>query len=224
MAILDRIRRVARANITHLLNQVETPEDEITAKIRELEQASREAKDALAGFAVTYKRLERNVDELTQARADWQARAEHALQGGDEATARRALSERIKTEERLKALEPVLQSRRETYDELREDLLQIHDQLNQARARVMDLRARQRAAEAERLMARRLPSLGSEDDEGFQRLEDEVVAAESQVEIDRELRGATVPLTDAMARQAQQRRLDQELAALKNKLTGDPAP
>ncbi len=60
----------------HLLNQAETPEDEIAAKIAELESASREAKDALASFAVIYKRLEKNVATLSEARADWQQRAE----------------------------------------------------------------------------------------------------------------------------------------------------
>jgi len=224
MAILDRIRRVARANITQLLNRVETPESEITEKIRELEDASREAKDALAGFAVTYKRLEKNIADLQNTRAEWQARAEEALKGDDETTARRALGERVKVEERLKALEPVLQSRRETYDELREDLLRIHDQLNHARARVMDLRARKRAAEAEKAMGRQVSALeGGVETEGFERMEDEVMAAEAQVEIDRELRGALTPLSESMERDAQNRKIDNELDALKRKLSGgDP--
>ncbi len=221
MAILDRIRRVARANINHLLNKVETPEIELTEKIRELEEASREAKDALAGFAVTFKRLEKNVADLHQTRADWQARAEEALRAGDENMARRALGERIKVEERVQALEPVLQSRRETYDELREDLLHIHDQLNQARARVMDLRARKRAAEAEKAMGRQMSSLDRPDDGALERLEDEVVAAEAQVEIDRELRGALSPLNEQMQKNAQNRKVDEELAALKRTIQGD---
>ena len=218
MAILDRIRRVARANINHLLNRVETPESELTEKIRELEEASREAKDALAGFAVTFKRLEKNVADLQQTRADWQARAEEALRAGDEAVARRSLGERLKVEERVRALEPVLQSRRETYDELREDLLNIHDQLNRARARVMDLRARKRAAEAERAMGRQMSSLERTDEGALERLEDEVVAAEAQVEIDRELRGALSPLSEQVEQRAQDRKVDEELEALKRSL------
>ena len=224
MAILDRIHRIARANIAQLLNQVETPEDEVAARIRELEDAAREAKDALAGFAVTYKRLERNVDELRQTRTEWQARAEAELKAGNEDMARRALGERMKTEERLAALEPVLQSRRETYDELREDLVRIHDQLSQARARLMDLRARKRAADAEKAMGRRMSDARSGDAGDFERLEDEVMAAEAQVEIDRELRGSLSPLSEKLDRGAQDRKLDSELEALKRDLAqGGPA-
>ncbi len=221
MAILDRIHRIARANIAQLLNRVETPEDEIAARIRELEDAAREAKDALAGFAVTYKRLEKNIDELQGARADWQARAEAAVKAGDESLARRALGERLKVEERLAALEPVLQSRRETYDELREDLVRIHDQLSQARARLMDLRARKRAAEAEKAMGRRMTGVDHGEGTDFERLEDEVMAAEAQVEIDRELRGTLTPLADRMDRNARSQAVDNELDALKRTLSGE---
>ncbi len=221
MPILDRIRRLARANILHLLNQAETPEDEVAAKIAELESASQDAKDALASFAVTYKRLEKNVAALTETRAEWQARAETALRQGDEHTARLALGERLKTEERLAALEPVLQSRRLTYDELKENLLSIHDQLSLVRSRLMDLRARRQAAEAEKTIGRRLEAAGRHGaDGGFERLEDAVAEAEAQTEIERELRGATTPLDEKLQREAQRRNIDRAMEALRRRVAG----
>ncbi|MCC5849493.1 MAG: PspA/IM30 family protein [Verrucomicrobia bacterium] len=221
MAILDRIRRIAKGNITQWLNQVETPEAEVLAKITELEGASTEAKNALAGFAVTYKRLEKNLVSLRESRDDLSARAESALKAGDEVSARRALAEKIKTDERIQNLEPVLTSRKETYDELKENLVEIQDQLNQARAYMMDLRARKRAAEAEKSMGRQLDNLRSPGEFVFDRLEDEVLETESQVEIEREMRGEFRPHDPTAERR--DIKVDAEMAALKAKISGGGA-
>ena len=218
MAILERIHRIARANLAQLLDRVESPEDEITSHIRALEDAAREAKDALAGFAVTVKRQEQGNETLRKARDEWQARAEVAIQAGDETLARRALGERIKVEERLAALEPVLESRRKTYDELRDDLVRIHDQLSQARAQLMDLRARKLAAEAEKSMSQRVTALEQSPPVALERLEDEVMAAEASAEIDREMRGVLTPLSEKLDQDLQTRKVDGELEALKARL------
>jgi phage shock protein A len=221
MAILERIHRIARANMAQLLDRVESPEDEITSHIRALEDAAREAKDALAGFAVTVKRQEQANAALRKTRDEWQARAEVALQVGDEPQARRALGERLRAEARLASLEPVLESRQKTYDELRDDLVRIHDQLSQARAQLMDLRARKLAAEAAKNMSQQVATLDRVSPVGLDRLEDEVMAAEAAAEIDREMRGVLTPLSDKLAQDAQSRKIDGELAALKARLGKD---
>lgn len=217
MAILERIRRIARGNITQWLNQVETPESEVEEKIHELEGASVEAKNALASFAVTYKRLEKQLQDYAATQKDLQSRAETAMGAGDETSARRFLTERMKIEERFRQLEPVLVSRRATYNELKEHLVDIHDQLSQARARLLDLRARKRAADAEQAMGRQMDRLDGGGEELFERLEDEVIGSESRVEIDRELRGELHGTDPAKA--LRDAKVDAEMAALKSKLT-----
>ncbi len=224
MATLERIQRIARANLAQLLDRAESPEDEITSHIGALEAAAREAKDALAGFAVTVKRQEQGNETLRKTRDEWQARAESALQAGDEALARRALGERLKVETRLAALEPVLAGRRQTYDELRDDLVRIHDQLHQARATLMDLRTRKLAAAAEQTMTQRMSSVDGAGLAGMERLEDEVLAAEAAAGIERDMRGVLTPLSERFEQEAQCRKVDEELAALKARLgTGGSA-
>jgi len=217
MPILERIRRIAQANITQWLNQAEAPEAEVQAKIRELEEGAVEAKNALANFAVTYKRLEKNITDLQTASAEHQLRAEKALAADDESTARRSLSEKMKANERISQLTPVLESRRETYNELKDSLVEIHDQLNQARAKLMDLRARKRAADAEQVLGHSLDDARGPDGEGFERLEDAVLESESRVEVDREIRGELNP--EPLERSMRERQVDDELAALKLKLS-----
>ncbi|MDF3129345.1 PspA/IM30 family protein [Kiritimatiellaeota bacterium B1221] len=141
MPILENIRKLARANLSQWLNESETPETEIEAKIRELEDGAVQAKNTLAHFVVSYKRMEQNIQDLQATAEDQSTRAEKALRSGDEASARRALHAKIKAANRADNLMPVLESRRETYHELQESLVEIHAQLNLARAKMMDVRA-----------------------------------------------------------------------------------
>jgi phage shock protein A len=189
----------------------------VEAKIHELEAGAVEAKNALANFAVTYKRLEKNVADLQEATVKHQQRAEKALSAGDESAARRSLSEKLKATERISQLTPVLESRRETYNELKDALVEIHDQMNQARAKLMDLRARKRAAEAEQSLGRSLDTARGPDGEGFERLEDAVIESESRVEVDREIRGELNP--EPLERSLREQQVDDELASLKLKLS-----
>jgi phage shock protein A len=216
MPLLNRLRRLAGANITHWLNQVETPEAEVEAKIRELEAGAVEAKNALASFAVTYKRLEKNIQDLKTQEQSFLSKVEAALVAGDDAAARKLLAGKLKISERLERLEPVLDSRRETYDELKEALVEIHDQLNQARARLMDLHARKRAAEAEKTLGRSLESSRVEGAVPFERLEDAVLQSECESEVEKDLRQELGGLS--MDKEEVDRKIESELSALKLQL------
>ena len=161
--------------------------------------------------------MEKNIEDLEKARTEHQLRAVKALQTGDESTARRALSEKMKSHERIEQLTPVLESRRETYDELKEALVEIHDQLNQARSKLMDLRARKRAAEAEQVLGSKLDNVRNSEDPGFERLEDSVVEAESRSEVEREVRGDILP--KPLERSYREKQVEEELKSLQAKLS-----
>ena len=216
MPLLKRIRRMAEANITHWLNQVETPEAEVEAKIKELEAGAVEAKNALASFAVTYKRLEKNIQSLEASQAKLLSQVKTALSVDEEDAARKLLAEKLKISERLEKLRPVLESRHETYNELKEALVGIHDHLNESRARLMDLRARKRASDAEKALGRTLESSRKPGSESFDRLEDSVVQSECEQEVEQDLRQDSVVKTIEKAET--DRKIDSELSALKLKL------
>lgn len=141
MPILENIRKMAKANLAQWLNETEIPETEIEAKIRELESGAVQVKNTLANFVVTYKRLENNILDLQATAVEQSQKAEKVLRAGDEIATRRALNYKIKATQRAENLMPVLESRRETYHELQESLVEIHAQLNLARSKMIDLRA-----------------------------------------------------------------------------------
>ena len=217
MSILDRIRRIAEANINSLLDRADTPEMELEAKIKELEEAITEAKEALAGFSVVHKRSNREREQLEAQSCEWQKKAEHALKEKDENSARRAVSERIKVDDRLGRLRPQIAKNEATYGELKGNLVLLHDRLKAARNRLSELRARQRAAEAQKKFEEKLDKIDATatNDAAFEKFEDVVFQTESEVEVSREIRGEISALEMEVEQEEHDAKVDAELAALR---------
>ena len=222
MSILERISRIARANIHNALDKADPPELELRERIRELEETTQEAKEALASYAVSYKKMERETDELCKQRDAMQEKAEASLKAGDEDKARVALAERIKHEERLSSLQPSLERSRTTYEELKQNLVKLNDNLNAARLKLTELESRKRAAEAQRAFGAKLDeaAASSDGDVSFSRLEDQVLETEATAEIEAEVRAELRGSGEALKQEAEEKRVDDALAALKKELGG----
>jgi len=135
MSILDRIRRIASANVNDALDRMEDPEKMLKRKIRDLEETTKTAKQALANFAVSFKKMEKEQEQMKRLLAEWQQKAGSSLALGDEDMARKALAEKLKCTERIAALEPSIAQSRKTYGDLKDNLAVIQDQLRMAKLR-----------------------------------------------------------------------------------------
>lgn len=220
MSILDRISRIARANIHGMLDKADTPELELKERIREIEATTQEAKEALASYAVCYKKLEREAAEEGLHREALQGKAHTALQEGDEERARAALGERIKLDERLAVLEPSLARSRETYEGLKQSLVDLNDSLKTARLKLAELESRKRAAEAQRMFGSKLDEAAARAgaDINFSRLEDAVVESEVTAEIEAEVRAELSGSQAILKKESHEKRIDDALAAMKKEM------
>lgn len=222
MSILERIRRIARANVHDLLDKVDTPEMEVQSKIDELQKALGEARRALAGFAATHKRLESDHRHLEQTVKDLASKAEDALRSGDESAAREAIVEKVKTEARRSRLAPAVARSEATYKEMKDTLVSLNDQLKAARLKMAELQSRKRAAEARQAMGEKFEKArtAAEAGGGFERLEDEVLEAETDVEIQEEIRAELSGAEPQAETESVDSQVEDELAALKQKIEG----
>jgi phage shock protein A len=220
MSIIDRIRRIAQANINSLLDKVDTPEMEIQDKIGELEQTISAAKEALAAFAVSQKRLEMEQSNAERAVAEWTEKAERELKGGKEAAARNALVYRIRSKERAERLNGMLDQSRKTYAELKENLVVLTDQLKAAKISLSELQSRKKAADAQKAFGGKLDKAMavSGRDLNFSPYEEEVLQAEMEVEIEREVRGDMASIEKEIEQREVDSIVDAELEELKKKL------
>lgn len=222
MSIFDRIQRIAKANISWLLDKAEPAEQELSAKIKEIEEAILEGRESAATYGATFRRLETQMDQLTTQQGELTQQAETALKTGDEAAARKALAEKVRLAERIAQMQPGLDRGKVTYQMLRDNLVKLQEQLKAAKLRFEDLKARKRTAEAQKAFDKHMNRAVGMDPDGasFDRLEDDVLQSEAQVQINQELRGDSLSDIE-LAQRARDMQVEAELAELKEKLEED---
>lgn len=219
MSILDRMRRITKANINWLLDKVEPAEQELESKIKELEETVQEGRESAASYGATFKRMQRELDQLKGRQSDLKAEAERALKAGDEGTARKALTEKVKLSERISQIQPGVEHGSRTYEMLRDNIVKLQEQLKAAKLKLQDLRARQRVAEAQNAFEQHLDKTVAVGGGGvvFDRLEDEVMQTEAEVEIRQEIHSDA--LTDRqLAERSRDLQVEAELEAMKDLL------
>lgn len=219
MSILDRMRRITKANINWLLDKVEPAEQELESKIKELEETVQEGRESAASYGATFKRMQRELDQLKGRQSDLKAEAERALKAGDEGTARKALTEKVKLSERISQIQPGVEHGSRTYEMLRDNIVKLQEQLKAAKLKLQDLRARQRVAEAQNAFEQHLDKTVAVGGGGvvFDRLEDEVMQTEAEVEIRQEIQSDA--LTDRqLAERSRDLQVEAELEAMKDLL------
>jgi phage shock protein A len=220
MSIIDRIRRIAQANIHSLLDKVDTPEMVLQDKIEELENTIGDAKEALAGYAVSLKRLEMEQAQSERAVLEWMRKAETDLEKGRESAARNALKHRIHSRQRVQRLETMSAQSRGIYEELKENLVVLNDQLRAAKLSLSELQTRKKAALAQQSFGGNLDKAMtvSGRDINFSSFEEEVLQKEMEVEIDREVRADMASIEREIEEKTIESMVDSELEALKKKM------
>jgi phage shock protein A len=220
MSIINRMKRIAEANLHDLLDKIEAPEMVLQNKIEEMEQAIAEAKGALADFAVSRKRLEMEHAQSERVVTEWMQQAESEMQHGKESAARNALLHRVKSQDRSKRLSEMLEQSKMTYEELKESLVVLGDQLRLAKLNLSELQSRKRAAEARRAVGGKLGRArsisGREVD--FSTLEEEVTQTEMEVEVDHRVRTDMEAIDKEIEQEKYDSIIDSELEILKRKL------
>ncbi len=220
MSVLDRIQRIAKANMNWLLDKVEVPEQELASKIKELEDTLQQGRESAASYGATFRRLEHELEALRSLQENLTKEAEQAIKGNDEEIARKLLTEKVKLSERIAQITPGVDQGRKTFDMLKDNMIKLQDQLKGAKVKLGDLKARKRAAEAQKAFDQELSksttALGS-DGAAFERLEDEVLQTEAEVEIRQEIQGGAMSDME-LAERSRDLQVEAELQAIKERL------
>ncbi len=219
MSIIDRIRRITKANVNWLLDQAEPAEQELESKIAELEETLLEGRESAASYGATYKRLENEMAQLRAQQDDCMKRAEAALKIGDDDAARAALQKKVQLAERIAQMTPGVEKGRKTFEMLRENLIKLQQQLKDAKLKLQDLRTRQRLANAQKAFDDHLHTATGTSPDGvaFDRLEDQVAQTEAEVEIRGEMQAGTLNELE-LAQKSRDLQVEAELQAMKDKL------
>ncbi|NIM70735.1 MAG: hypothetical protein GTN86_08920 [Xanthomonadales bacterium] len=136
MGTFSRIRYVIAANLNALIEKAEDPEKLLRALIREMEDASEDARLAAADLLAEQQQTDRTADRLRTELAEWEERAEKAVAVGREDLARAALRAKQELNEQLQARQDEQALLQERIARLEQDMTTLKAKLAEAKSRL----------------------------------------------------------------------------------------
>ncbi|MEB3355610.1 MAG: PspA/IM30 family protein [Synechococcales bacterium] len=224
MGLLDRFFRALRANLNSLIGQAEDPEKILEQTVMEMEDDLIRLRQAVAQAIATQKRTERQASQAQNTAQEWYQRAQLALQKGEEALAREALTRRKTYLDTANTLQSQLQQQGDIVGKLRQNMVTLEGRLAEAKTKKDMYIARARSAKASQQLNEMLGGVSTDNTlAAFERMEQRVAEMEAQAEAVEELSSGS-DLEKRFAALEAGSDVDSELAALKARMTGsDPA-
>jgi phage shock protein A len=139
MGAFSRLRYVIAANVNSLIEKAEDPEKLLRALIREMEDASEEARLACAELLAEQQRLERLEGQLSDEVAQWQVRAEKAVAEDRDDLARAALKARAELSQRHEFAVDEQKNVRERVSQMETDMATLKTKLADAKSKLKGL-------------------------------------------------------------------------------------
>ena len=219
MGIFSRLTDIVNSNINALLDRAEEPEKMIRLIIQEMEDTLVEVRSTAARTIAEKKDLQRTLERIVAAQAEWEKKAELAISRDREDLAKAALVEKAKLSETATAIEEELGHLGVALERNDMDVGKLESKLNETKARQKALLARHETAHA-RLKVRRKLHDGRVDD-AFMRF-DVVEKRLSRVEgeIESYDLGQKQTLAEEIDSLAAESAIEEELAAIKARISG----
>jgi phage shock protein A len=142
MGSFSRLRYVIAANVNSLLEKAEDPEKLLKALIRDMEDASEDARVASAELLGEQTHLQRLQERYEREIAEWTARAEKAVETNRDDLARAALKARAELQEASAAAADEAESLDARITQLEFDMAQLKTKLAEAKSKLKEISRR----------------------------------------------------------------------------------
>jgi phage shock protein A len=226
MGSFSRIRYVIAANVNSLIEKAEDPEKLLRALIREMEDASEDARIASAELLAEQLHLERLEGQLAEETAQWQRRAENAVTEGRDDLARAALKARTEIVGQHDSVVQDQQLVRDRVTQMEQDMLTLKSKLADAKVKLKGMYAgkaprtvvaeqREKLTPGERKIRRAMAR--------FDRLQAQVENLEARVR-SYEVGGPSISVWGNTAEEVKDPLIEEELEKLKRRVSGAPEP
>ena len=138
MGIFSRFSDIINSNINAILEKAEDPEKIVRLMIQEMEDTLVEVRSAAARAIADRKEINRKLDMIERDVADWQGKAELAIDKGRDDLAKAALAEKNR-------LGQAAESLRQEQEAIGEGLTKLNTDIASLEAKLADAKARQKA-------------------------------------------------------------------------------
>jgi phage shock protein A len=224
MGIFDRVSRLVRANVNDALDGAEDPEKMLEQLIRDMEVEIRQARGQVANMIAQEKELAADKAEADRLAAEWQRRAELAVEGGKDELAREALRRKRDAEENARIYGEQLVAQQGAVTRLKAQLRELETKRDQMESRRDTLIARSRRAQAQQRVGETMTKLPDSDAAGeFERFERRIRSSEARAAATTEMAQLDNDLDDEFDALDQDAGVEDELAALKARKSGGSA-
>lgn len=222
MKWIDRFTLVMKSSVTTLRERIEDPERMLHQLICDMEEELEAVRTSVAAAIADELQLGKQIEATRGDAAKWADRATAALKRGDDASAKSALDQKLRTEERVATLSESFETQRTQTQKLQAAYRDLEDKIRQARHKRTLLVARLSRAESTQKINRALDrAQGTSAFAEFSRLEQRVERAEAMSDAYDRLEGRDPEAEELASRfEAEERRekLQQEFDALKQRL------
>ncbi len=142
MGSFSRLRYVIAANVNSLLEKAEDPEKLLKALIRDMEDASDDARLASADLLAEQTHLKRLQERYTREIAEWAARAQKSVETNRDDLARTALKAKAELEQALHSAVDESGSLDARITQLEFDMAQLKNKLAEAKTKLKEISKR----------------------------------------------------------------------------------
>jgi phage shock protein A len=222
MGFFDRLSRLLRANLNDLVSKAEDPSKILDQSVADMQADLVKLRQAVATAIASQKRLQNQAEQASSQDRYWMGKAELALKENREDLAREALTRRKTYSDTATALNTQIASQSGQVDTLKNSLRALEGKIAEAKTKKDMLKARQQAAQAQEQLQNAVGNLGTNSSmAAFDQMEEKVLAMEARSQAAAELAGADLESQFAALEGSN---VDEELAALKNRLEGGSNP
>lgn len=222
MGVFSRLSDIINSNLNSMLDKAEDPEKIARLIIQEMEDTLVEVRSAAARSMADKKEYERDIVQLENSRLDWASKAELAVEKGREDLARGALAAKQRADREIDSRRQALKAIDEISIKRQDDLEKLQAKLDEAKTKLRALIVRREAAEHRIAMRSRIEV--NKVDEAMRRYAqverkvDEMEAYADLINVGE--RGLEAQFQDLAAEES----IEKELAEIKRRRTGGPAP
>jgi len=221
MRLFQRIGDIIAANLNDLVDRFEDPEVMLNEAIREMDTMIEGATAGAARAIAGERLLAQDLAEHQQKAGRWRARAEEGVSRGDDDLARQAIARAHEHEAMAQALLEQRTSAEQTAQTLRSQVAAMRAKQAEARRKLASLAVRRQIAQTSRASHEVTGGYSSRTNgfARFERMHHQIEQAEAEAEALGELyESADVSLEAEFESREKTRRIDAELAAIKERL------
>ena len=221
MGIFSRISTIFKANINDALSKTEDPEKMLNQITLEMNEQLAKTKQQVAVAIADEKRLQKQYQNEEQQTQEWERKATIAVQKSNDMLAKKALARRNEHANLAAEYKTQWEKQKQAVDNLKENLSALERKIAEASRKKNLLIARQKRAQAQKQNHETKAGIrdGSAFDT-FDRMGENVDQIEARADAAAEMADMEADKLDEQFAELESSNLDDDLAALKAKVSG----